>query len=86
MLGIILYTSERNPKNEHNLVSFGGFHNLVSGEDTCIHKSLQHHEIIGIIEMHAPTPVFLPGESQGWGSLVCCCLWGCTELDTTEAI
>ena len=21
-----------------------------------------------------PTPVFLPGESQGWGSLVGCCL------------
>ena len=32
-----------------------------------------------------PTPVFLPGESQGWGSLVGCHLWGCTELDTTEA-
>ena len=25
-----------------------------------------------------PTPVFLPGESQGWGSLVGCCLWGRT--------
>ena len=32
-----------------------------------------------------PTPVFLPGESQGWGSLVGCRLWGCTEWDTTEA-
>ena len=32
-----------------------------------------------------PTPVFLPGESQGWGSLVGCCLWGHTELDSTEA-
>ena len=32
-----------------------------------------------------PTPVFLPGESQGWGSLVGCRLWGRTELDTTEA-
>ena len=31
-----------------------------------------------------PTPVFLPGESQGRGSLVACRLWGCTELDTTE--
>ena len=31
-----------------------------------------------------PTPVFLPGESQGRGSLGCR-LWGCTELDTTEA-
>ena len=32
-----------------------------------------------------PTPVFLPGESQGWGSLVGCRLCGRTELDTTEA-
>ena len=32
-----------------------------------------------------PTPVFLPGESQGRGSLVGCCLWGSTESDTTEA-
>ena len=31
-----------------------------------------------------PTPVFLPGESQGQGSLVGCHLWGRTELDTTE--
>ena len=32
-----------------------------------------------------PTPVFLPGESQGWVSLVCCHLWGHRELDITEA-
>ena len=32
-----------------------------------------------------PTPVFLPGESQGRGSLVGCHLWGCTESDMTEA-
>ena len=32
-----------------------------------------------------PTPVFLPGEPQGWGSLVGCRLWGRTESDTTEA-
>ena len=31
-----------------------------------------------------PTPVFLPGESQGRESLVGCRLWGCTEPDTTE--
>ena len=31
-----------------------------------------------------PTPVFLPGESQGRGSLVGCRLWGRTESDTTE--
>ena len=32
-----------------------------------------------------PTPVFLPEESQGRGSLVDCPLWGHTESDTTEA-
>ena len=31
-----------------------------------------------------PTPVFLPGESQGRHSLVGCRLWGRTESDTTE--
>ena len=29
--------------------------------------------------------VFLPGESQGRGSLAGCRLWGRTESDTTEA-
>ena len=31
-----------------------------------------------------PTPVYLPGESQGRWSLVGCRLQGRTELDTTE--
>ena len=34
---------------------------------------------------HFTVAVFLPGESQGWGSLVGCRLWGRTESDTTEA-
>ena len=33
-----------------------------------------------------PTPVFFPGEFQGWRSLVGCRLWGSTELDTTESL
>ena len=32
-----------------------------------------------------PTPAFSPRESQGQWSLVGCHLWGCTELDMTEA-
>ena len=32
-----------------------------------------------------PPPVLLPGDSQGWGSLVGCRLWGRIESDTTEA-
>ena len=31
-----------------------------------------------------PTPVFLPGESQGQWRLVGCCWWDCTEWDMTE--
>ena len=36
-------------------------------------------------EEMAPAPVFLPGESQGQGSLVDGHLWGRTESDMTEA-
>ena len=31
-----------------------------------------------------PTPVFLPGESHGWGILLGCRLWGRTESDMAE--
>ena len=37
------------------------------------------------ILLSLPTPVFLRGESQGWGSLVGCHLWSRTEWDITEA-
>ena len=37
-----------------------------------------------LVRKWQPTPVFLPGESQGQGSLVACRLCGCTELDMTE--
>ena len=37
-----------------------------------------------ILRKWQPTPVFLPGESQGRGNLVGCRLWGHTESDTTE--
>ena len=33
----------------------------------------------------APTPVSLPGESQGQRSLAGCRLWGCTDSATAEA-
>ena len=36
------------------------------------------------LEKEMPTPVLLPGESQGRWSLVGCHLWHRTELDTTE--
>ena len=33
-----------------------------------------------------PTPVFLPGKSHGWKSLVGYSPWGLEELDTTECL
>ena len=40
--------------------------------------------VLGVTTALGGTPVFLPGESQGRGSLVGCRLWGRTESDTTE--
>ena len=44
-----------------------------------------HFSLSCIGEGNGNPPVFLPGESQGQGSLVGCLLWGRTESDTTEA-
>ena len=48
-------------------------------------KQLSMHACVHWRRKWQPTPVFLPGESQGWRSLVGCHLWGCTESDTAEA-
>ena len=50
------------------------------GQDSATSLSLFMHQR----RKWQPTPVFLSGESQGWGSLVGCRLWGRTELDMTE--
>ena len=59
-----------------------------------VHRVAQSRTWLKRLSMHAcihwgrswqPTPLFLPGESQGRRSLVGCCLWGQTALDTTEA-
>ena len=47
--------------------------------------SLSHFTFMHWRRKWQPTPVFLPGESQGRQSLVGCHLWGRTESDTTEA-
>ena len=54
---------------------------------------MTHMELIKILQTRDdgqrrqwhPTPVLLPGKSQGWRSLVGCHLWGHTESDATEA-
>ena len=44
-----------------------------------------HFSLSCIGEGNGNPLVFLPGESQGRGSLEGCHLWGRTESDTTEA-
>ena len=46
--------------------------------------SLSHFTFMHWRRKWQPTPVFLPGESQGWWSLVGYRLWGRTESDRTE--
>ena len=48
--------------------------------------SLSHFTFMHWRRKRQPTPVFLPGESQGWRSLMGCLLWGHRESDTTDAI
>ena len=59
-----------------------------------VHSVAQSRTRLKRLSMHAfmhwrrkwqPSPVFLPGESQGQRSLVGCRLWGRTESNTTEA-
>ena len=44
---------------------------------------VQTHTLFPYRRQWHPTLVLLPGESQEWGSLVGCHLWGLTESDTT---
>ena len=50
-----------------------------------LHIYLEITVILGQRRQWQPTPVFLPGESQGQRRLVGCHLWGRTESDSTEA-
>ena len=52
-------------------------------EDPLEKGEVTHSSILRRRQWH-PTPVLLPGESQGLQSLVRCRLWGCTESDMTS--
>ena len=74
------YSCLENPMEEPGRLQYMG--SLRIGHDWATSLSL-------FIFMHwrrkwQPTPVFLPGESQGRGILVGCRPWGRTESDTTE--
>ena len=52
---------------------------------SCVYVSLVGSTLCWVTICGTLKTVFLPGESQGWGSLVGCHLWGGTESDTTDA-
>ena len=52
------------------------------GRGKLSHLSFEYHSTTFQRRQWQPSPLLLPGESQGWGSLVGCHLWGCTESDT----
>ena len=56
-----------------------------SCQQSLIYRILTYKCVFSSSLCSLPTPVFLPGESQGWGSLLGCRLQGRTESDTTEA-
>ena len=57
--------------------------NLPAIQETQVHSSSQEDPLEkGMV----PTPVSLPGESQGQRSLVGSSPWGRKELDTTEGL
>ena len=69
-----------------------GFTGSTSGkEPACQYRRHKRHGFDPWVEKipwrraRQPTPVFLPGKPNGQRSLVGYNLWGCKELDTTEA-
>ena len=67
---------------------FGKFYVTTHSSDFCEKLENWQHGVLIFVEQQSvgkPTPVFLSEESQGWGSLVGCRLWGRTESDMTEA-
>ena len=63
----------------------GGLQSVRSLSRTRLSDSLSLFTFMHWRRKWQPTPVFLPGESQGRGSLVGCRLWGRIGSDTTEA-
>ena len=63
----------------------GGLQSMASLSWTRLSDSLSLFTFMHWRRKWQPTPVFLPGESQVWQSLVGYRLWGRTGSDMTEA-
>ena len=62
----------------------GSYNRIIFSEKTVI-TIIKQSYCLNRRRQCQPTPVLLPGESQGRRGLVGCRLWGRTESDTTEA-
>ena len=51
-----------------------------------MHAAFLETIAVSSVEKWHPTPVLLPGKSNGWRSLVGCSPWGRWESDTTERL
>ena len=78
----LLYSCLENPEDGEARV---GYRPWTHKESDTTERLEFHFSLSRIGEGNGNPLVVLPGESQGRGSLVGCCLWGGTESDTTEA-
>ena len=72
------------PRSKHLLISPSA---MILGSQRVRHDRVTSLSLFTFIHWRRKwqlTPVFLPGESQGLGSLVGSRLWGRTELDVTD--
>ena len=72
------------PRSKHLLISWLQSPSAVILEPKKI-KSVTVSIVSPSICLEVMGPLFLPGQSQGRGSLMGCRLWGHTQSDTTEA-
>ena len=72
------------PRKSHGRGAWWAAVHGVAKSQTRLRTSLYFFTFMHWRRKWQPTPVFLPGESQGRGSLVGCRLWGPTESDMTE--
>ena len=62
------------------------FHSCLSPDISMVVITAKQANLLSWRRQWQPTPVFLPGKSHGWRSLVGCSPWGRKESDTTERL
>ena len=73
----------------YRMTVFSDNRNIELSRLVCAERAfaLRDCQSLGVfVPREGDTPVFLPGKSHGWRSLVGYSPWDCKELDTTERI